>query len=55
MEIRKGSRVIVRSGFGVDPPKEVEVIRVDTKNGQPLIEYDNRWAYFHQIDEVIKF
>ena len=55
MEIRKGSRVIVRSGFGVDAPKEVEVIRIDSKNGQPLIEYDNRWAYFHQIDEVIKF
>ena len=55
MEIRKGSRVIVRSGFGADPPEVVEVIRIGSKNGQSLIEYDDRWAYFHQIDDVIKF
>ena len=49
-----GVTVLVRSGFGNEPPEKVVIEDLDEKNGQPLICYtdkngEGRWAYFDQI------
>ena len=54
-----GDRVIVRGGFGQEPPETVTVEEIDEKNGRPLICYTDasgagRWAYFDQIVRVVK-
>jgi hypothetical protein len=61
-EIREGSVVIVRGGFGQEPPKEVVVDEVheDIKNGRAGIDYteadgNTRWAYLDQVQKVITY
>jgi hypothetical protein len=54
-KVREGSVVVVRGGFGTEPPKRVVVEGVDEKNGRPLIDYEDRWAYVSQIIRVIKY
>ena len=57
MTIKIGDKVIVRPGFGTEPPVRVRVSDLDTKNGQKLIVYldddgHERWAYINQIVRV---
>ena len=61
-EIRVGSVVRVRGGFGSDPAQTVTIegIEDDGKNGRATIDYtDNKgeghWAYLHQISKVITY
>jgi hypothetical protein len=56
-EVREGSVVMVRGGFGTEPPKKVVVNSVDPdiKNGRAGIDYDDRWAYLDQVISVIKY
>lgn len=62
-DIRVGSIVMVRGNFGTDKPvkAKVEAVLKNIKNGRPGIDYviestgDERWAYMHQIDSVVKF
>jgi hypothetical protein len=61
-EIREGSVVIVRGGFGQELPKEVVVDEVheDIKNGRAGIDYteadgNTRWAYLDQVQKVITY
>jgi hypothetical protein len=61
-EIREGSVVIVRGGFGQEPPKEVVVDEVheDIKNGRAGIDYteadgNTRWAYMDQVIKVVNY
>lgn len=56
MNVKVGDRVIVRGGFGTEPPREVTVEGLDEKNGRPLFDYDNgtRWAYLSQIDSIVQ-
>lgn len=59
-QVRKGSIVKVRGGFGSHPAKRATVDCVDRniKNGQPGIDYtviatgDEHWAYLDQVVEV---
>lgn len=55
MKIRAGSVVIVRPAFGAGEPIEVIVERVDVHKGRKVIDYSGGWAYFCQIDEVVKY
>jgi hypothetical protein len=61
-EIREGSVVIVRGGFGQELPKEVVVdeVHADIKNGRAGIDYteadgNTRWAYLDQVQKVITY
>lgn len=62
-DIRVGSTVMVRGGFGTDKPvkAKVEAVLKDIKNGRPGIDYvnkstgDEHWAYLDQIDSVVKY
>lgn len=59
-EMRLGSQVYVRGGFGAEPAKLAEVTEIeqDIKNGRPGIGYtevatgDGRWAYLDQVIRV---
>jgi hypothetical protein len=57
MTLSIGARVIVRGGFGDEPPREVIVEDIGEKNNRPLFSYTldgvSRWAYFSQIDRII--
>ena len=66
MNIKRGSIVYVRGGFGLNEPKKVVVMGIGEKNGKPLFDYEDnnlmigdikasRWAYFNQIEKVIKY
>ena len=56
MKIKEGSLVIVRGGFGTEPPKQVEVEGFGEKNGKALFDYHSyRWAYLSQIIKVVKY
>ena len=59
-EIREGSVVIVRGGFGQELPKRVvvEEVHEDIKNGRAGIDYresdgNTRWAYLDQVQKVL--
>ena len=60
-EIREGSIVVVKGGFGSEPPKQVKVEGIGLKNGYQVFDYDTkpngvgRWAYSDQILEVIEY
>ena len=61
-EIREGSVVIVKGGFGQELPKEVvvEEVHEDIKNGRAGIDYTeadghSRWAYLDQVQKVITY
>jgi len=61
-EIREGSVVIVRGGFGQELPKEVvvEEVHADIKNGRAGIDYresngHDRWAYMDQVIKVVNY
>lgn len=62
-QLREGSTVVVRGGFGAEVPKRVRVSEVeeDIKNGRPGICYvdpdtgNERWAYLYQVDRVVEF
>lgn len=62
-EMRLGSKVMVRGGFGSEPAKEAIVNELDSdiKNGRPGIGYeevstgDGRWAYLDQVVKVLKY
>lgn len=68
--IRIGSVVSVRDNFGMGKPKKVIVLGISEKNGKPLFDYEDtsnfstyktsglefgKWAYFNQIDRIIKY
>lgn len=61
-EIREGSVVIVKGGFGRELPKEVvvEEVHADIKNGRAGIDYkesdgNGRWAYLDQVQKVVAY
>ena len=62
-QLREGSIVKVRGGFGREPAKRarVETVESDIKNGYPGIDYtvlatgDEHWAYLDQVVEVEKY
>jgi hypothetical protein len=61
-EIREGSVVIVKGGFGQELPKEVvvEEVHADIKNGRAGIDYresngHDRWAYMDQVIKVVNY
>ena len=62
-QVRQGSIVKVRGGFGSEPAKRatVDSVESDIKNGRPGIDYtefgtgEGRWAYLDQVVEVEKF
>ena len=56
-DIREGSVVVVRPGFGAFPPVTVTVEEVDSdiKNGRPGIDYGGNWAYLSQVDRVVAY
>lgn len=61
-EIREGSVVIVRGGFGQELPKRVvvEEVHADIKNGRAGIDYKesdghSRWAYLDQVQKVVAY
>lgn len=59
-QIKIGSTVVVRGGFGTESPRLglVDEIEEDIKNGRPGITYteiesgDPRWAYLNQVLRV---
>ena len=62
-QVRQGSIVKVRGGFGSEPAKRAKVtcVESDIKNGYPGIDYtviatgDEHWAYLDQVVEVEQF
>ena len=61
-DVRAGSVVRIRSGFGSEPPETVTLTNVeaDIKNGRPGCDYtdrkgNGRWAYLSQIDAVLTY
>jgi hypothetical protein len=49
-----GDEVIIRGGFGMEPPQRVTVTGVGTKRGKIVYDYvdkggNNRWFYEWQI------
>ena len=62
-EIREGSVVIVRGGFGAETATKalVEEVEEDIKNGRPGITYREiatgspRWAYLNQVQTVVTY
>ena len=58
-QIRVGSKIRVRGGFGSEPARTVTVngVDADIKNGRPGIDYtepdgSGRWAYLSQVEQV---
>lgn len=56
-DIREGSTVVVRPGFGAFPPitVRVEEVEADIKNGRPGIVYGDNWAYLSQVERVVAY
>lgn len=61
-EIRPGSIVLLRGGFGNGPLEQATVIEVeeDIKNGRPGIDYvtktsSSSWAYLSQVESVVAY
>lgn len=62
-EMRKGSVVLVRGGFGNEAPRHATVLETirDVKHGYPGIDYcehetrEERWAYLDQVVRVVKY
>ena len=61
-QVRAGSRVVIRSGFGSEPAETVtlENVEADIKNGRAGCDYTDtkgepRWAYLTQIVRVVKY
>lgn len=61
-DVREGSIVVIRGGFGSEPPQAVRLtsVEADIKNGRPGCDYidrkgSGRWAYLSQIDEVLTY
>lgn len=61
-QIRIGSQVLVRGGFGSEPAKivTVEGVDADIKNGRAGIDYtespgNTRWAYLSQVEKVVAY
>ena len=61
-DVRVGSVVRIRSGFGGEPAETVtlEGVDADIKNGRPGCDYtdrhgEGRWAYLTQIERVITY
>jgi hypothetical protein len=61
-QVREGSIVMVRGGFGIEPATRAKVTRVerDIKNGFPGIDYKTMdgkcfWAYIDQVERVVTY
>ena len=61
-DVRAGSVVRIRSGFGLEPAETVtlENVEADIKNGRAGCDYtdrkgEGRWAYLTQIERVITY
>jgi hypothetical protein len=61
-DVREGSVVVIRSGFGSEPAETVtlEGVEADIKNGRAGCDYtdrngEGRWAYLSQIVRVVKY
>jgi hypothetical protein len=61
-QIRVGSRVRVRGGWGIEPARTVTVegVDADIKNGRAGIDYTEsdgteRWAYLTQVEKVVSY
>jgi len=61
-DIREGSVVVVRGGFGTELPKKVvvEEVHAEIKNGRAGIDYKEsdgygRWAYLDQVVRVVQY
>lgn len=61
-DVRAGSRVVIRSGFGSEPAETVTLDNVeeDIKNGRAGCDYvdrngETRWAYLSQIVRVVEY
>ena len=60
-DIREGSIVSVRGGFGTEQAANGRVLEVsqNIKNGRPGIEYESnnetRWAYLDQVQRVVQY
>lgn len=56
-DIREGSIVMVRPGFGQFPAIRVRVeeVEADIKNGRPGIAYGENWAYLYQVERVVAY
>ena len=63
-QVRVGSVVMVRPGFGGSRAEQATIVNVesDIKNGFPGIDYytgtdadDCSWAYLTQIDRVVTY
>ena len=61
-DVREGSRVVIRSGFGTEPAETVTLdsVEADIKNGRAGCDYvdrkgESRWAYLSQIVRVVKY
>jgi len=61
-DVREGSVVVIRSGFGSEPAETVTLEGVDSdiKNGRAGCDYTDtkgepRWAYLTQIVRVVKY
>jgi hypothetical protein len=62
-DMREGSIVLVRGGFGNDPAVEATITAVcrDVKNGRAGVDYivnatqEKHWAYLDQVKRVITY
>jgi hypothetical protein len=61
-DVRVGSVVVIKSGFGSEPAETVtlEGVDADIKNGRPGCDYtdrkgEGRWAYLSQVVRVVKY
>jgi len=61
-DVRVGSVVVIKSGFGSEPAETVTLDNVerDIKNGRAGCDYvdstgEGRWAYLTQIVRVVKY
>ena len=61
-DIRVGSRVVIRSGFGQEKPETVILAGIEPygKNGYDTVDYvdskgQGRWAYLDQVVEILKY
>ena len=61
-DVRSGSCVVIRSGFGSEAAEVVTLknVEADIKNGRAGCDYTDtkgnpRWAYLSQIVEVVKY
>lgn len=61
-DVRAGSVVVIKSGFGSEAAETVTLsnVEADIKNGRAGCDYtdrngDRRWAYLTQIVRVVKY